>query len=82
VFARLQALFPGSGGAVSDKNVLPMPSQPSPVFLKVRIVTWNMHDAVPKVRRSIYIHIHRRLKNSGLGRPDRSAGVRFAIQLS
>jgi len=27
-----------------------LPQAPTPLFLKVRIVTWNMNDSVPKVR--------------------------------
>lgn len=54
VLARLQALFPSSGSApsspggvhhVSDRSA----THPPPHFLKIRIVTWNMHDSLPKV---------------------------------
>ncbi|KAJ7726045.1 inositol polyphosphate phosphatase [Mycena maculata] len=53
VLARLQGLFPTS----PTTGVQPVPESPvsprrssiaAPKFLKVRIVTWNMHDSVPK----------------------------------
>ncbi|KAK0470028.1 inositol polyphosphate phosphatase [Desarmillaria tabescens] len=58
VLARLHGLFPHSAPASSDSTVhdrqIPqMPptaksTVPSPKFLKIRILTWNMHDSVPK----------------------------------
>ncbi|KAJ3972713.1 inositol polyphosphate phosphatase [Lentinula raphanica] len=57
VISRLQGLFPSSPNplsgipsSVNDDTAL-RPSQPStstPKFLKVRILTWNMHNSVPK----------------------------------
>ncbi|PCH42639.1 DNase I-like protein [Wolfiporia cocos MD-104 SS10] len=61
VARRLQALFPSSPPSPSkDPSASPQPSrlelpQPPPAqpssrpFLKVRILTWNMHDSLPKV---------------------------------
>lgn len=62
VLARLQALFPSSGHDVQventdahdtssstpEENVRPSAENTTPHFLKVRIVTWNMHDSLPK----------------------------------
>lgn len=48
VIARLQALFPPSPTVSHDAVALPSPS--SPDFIKIRIITWNMHDSLPKVR--------------------------------
>ncbi|KAL0573409.1 hypothetical protein V5O48_008557 [Marasmius crinis-equi] len=61
VFARLQGLFPntnpGSGSGISANNdpgssdKRPGSSQRSvnlPKSLKIRLLTWNMHDSVPK----------------------------------
>ena len=63
--SRLQRLFPHSpqhpihitrpGGAAGSENVVPQQSprkMPAlePKLLKVRILTWNMHDSLPKVR--------------------------------
>ncbi|EJD06622.1 DNase I-like protein [Fomitiporia mediterranea MF3/22] len=58
VFSRLQSLFPNSTQVprtpTSDARVSVEPSKalgnstkPPPRFLKVHIVTWNMHDALP-----------------------------------
>ncbi|TBU43249.1 hypothetical protein BD309DRAFT_961154 [Dichomitus squalens] len=56
VLARLQALFPSSphppttaSPHPSDSTpVPPHPPLPLPKFIKVRILTWNMHDSIPK----------------------------------
>ncbi|GLB40612.1 putative inositol polyphosphate phosphatase, catalytic domain homologues [Lyophyllum shimeji] len=63
VFARLQALLPPAPHAAStptiqsprsmqEKALPPLPSQKRPPAprkaLKVRIITWNMHDSLPK----------------------------------
>ncbi|KAJ3744193.1 inositol polyphosphate phosphatase [Lentinula detonsa] len=57
VISRLQGLFPASPNALSgippsaNSDTVLRPSQSSttaPKFLKVRILTWNMHDSVPK----------------------------------
>ena len=53
VFARLQALFPASPAAATSTNAPQEESSPvkkPPNFIKVHIVTWNMHDSLPKVR--------------------------------
>jgi hypothetical protein len=60
VFARLQSLFPAPPGAPAlpsfPQNELQFPlaklqsSRKHPKFLKIRILTWNMHDSLPKVR--------------------------------
>jgi hypothetical protein len=55
VLARIQSLLPNSmtGPALpstAQSPTSPQPSSPSqPRCLKVRIVTWNMHDSLPKV---------------------------------
>lgn len=62
VIARLQALFPGaSAGLPNDASLLGrsphvegnltslLASDVLPRFLKIRILTWNMHDSLPKV---------------------------------
>ncbi|KAF9466458.1 Endonuclease/exonuclease/phosphatase [Collybia nuda] len=55
VFARLQGLFPTTPSQAGPTNLprsvqregtLPPPAAPK--VLKVRILTWNMHDSVPK----------------------------------
>ncbi|KAG6853783.1 hypothetical protein C0991_001372 [Blastosporella zonata] len=51
VLARLQGLFPPSpaqANAPQDKALPPLPSSSTHKALKVRILTWNMHDSVPK----------------------------------
>ncbi|KAG6828145.1 hypothetical protein H0H92_009031 [Tricholoma furcatifolium] len=53
VFARLQNLFPQTPThphAQSEKALPPLPSGAPKLrkALKVRIITWNMHDSVPK----------------------------------
>ncbi|KAK0449959.1 inositol polyphosphate phosphatase [Armillaria borealis] len=58
VLARLHGLFPHSAPPSSDSTLhdrhIPQmpptakPTAPSPRFLKIRILTWNMHDSVPK----------------------------------
>ncbi|KAI0350062.1 DNase I-like protein [Trametes cingulata] len=56
VLARLQALFPSAPHPPPQPNTLPADSplslQPPPPeppkFIKVRILTWNMHDSLPK----------------------------------
>ncbi|THV03175.1 DNase I-like protein [Dendrothele bispora CBS 962.96] len=56
MFARLQGLFPNSipanGSNSSPETPLSDPNdstrESSARFLKIRIVTWNMHDSVPK----------------------------------
>ncbi|KAI6099831.1 hypothetical protein F5141DRAFT_1143826 [Pisolithus sp. B1] len=58
ILSRLQALFPAQQGAATTTNLsqnpvsfpavrFPSPRKPSK-FLKVRILTWNMHDSLPK----------------------------------
>ncbi|KIK25064.1 hypothetical protein PISMIDRAFT_362999 [Pisolithus microcarpus 441] len=58
ILSRLQALFPAQQGTVTTTNPsqnpvsfpaarLPSPRMPSK-FIKVRILTWNMHDSLPK----------------------------------
>ena len=55
VLARLQALFPSHppppSPQPSQSSPLPspLPPKPLPKFIKVRILTWNMHDSLPKV---------------------------------
>lgn len=60
VISRLQGLFPTSPNALptgglpssandSDSIMRMAQSARLPKFLKVRILTWNMHDSVPKV---------------------------------
>ncbi|KAI0048961.1 DNase I-like protein [Auriscalpium vulgare] len=50
VFSRLQALFPAAPSpsplSAAEKSDVPAPPPPPP--LKVRIVTWNMHESLPK----------------------------------
>ena len=53
VMARLHALFPTHTSDIAQ--TLPpgdvrRRTRPPPKFLKVRILTWNMHESVPKVR--------------------------------
>ncbi|KAF8556183.1 DNase I-like protein [Imleria badia] len=58
VFARLQSLFPTSPGTAASPSfpqndvAFPPPklqsSRKHPKFLKIRILTWNMHDSLPK----------------------------------
>ena len=53
VAARLHALFPGPA-LTSPKQTQHIatpisPAPPSRPFLKVRIVTWNMHESLPRV---------------------------------
>ncbi|KAK0480241.1 inositol polyphosphate phosphatase [Armillaria novae-zelandiae] len=58
VLARLHGLFPHSAPPSSDSTLhdrhipqMPPTAKPtalSPKFLKIRILTWNMHDSVPK----------------------------------
>ncbi|KAH0833128.1 Endonuclease/exonuclease/phosphatase [Lanmaoa asiatica] len=58
VFARLQSLFPASPGTAAipsfPQNDVTFPSpkfqssRKHPKFLKIRILTWNMHDSLPK----------------------------------
>lgn len=65
VLSRLQGLFPLSpqqNGITTtsrervEKSALSARPKKSPIidpkFLKIRIVTWNMHDSLPKVRRT------------------------------
>jgi hypothetical protein len=61
---RLHALFPSTQG--SSASAIPNDSAPSsqrreslpPRFLKVRIVTWNMHDSLPKVSNGLVLNWH------------------------
>ncbi|KAH7884604.1 hypothetical protein F5I97DRAFT_1890616 [Phlebopus sp. FC_14] len=58
VFSRLQALFPTSPATATTPNcawevdAFPPPrlqsAKKTPKFLKIRILTWNMHDSLPK----------------------------------
>ncbi|KAJ3556613.1 hypothetical protein NM688_g1926 [Phlebia brevispora] len=51
VMARLHALFPTHGESSADAgqgNVARRRLRSQPKFLKVRILTWNMHDSLPK----------------------------------
>ncbi|KAJ8462988.1 hypothetical protein ONZ51_g10550 [Trametes cubensis] len=54
VLARLQALFPSHPQSntlppsADAPATLPSPAPEPPKFLKVRILTWNMHDSLPK----------------------------------
>ncbi|KAI0749899.1 hypothetical protein C8Q80DRAFT_1164548 [Daedaleopsis nitida] len=57
VLARLQALFPSSphtqhspSAQTPDTTPVPPPLPPKPIpkFIKVRILTWNMYDSLPK----------------------------------
>ncbi|TFK80301.1 DNase I-like protein [Polyporus arcularius HHB13444] len=55
VFARLQALFPSAPHAHPSPQPVepspvppPLPPKPLPKFIKIRILTWNMHDSLPK----------------------------------
>ncbi|KAF8588898.1 DNase I-like protein [Ramaria rubella] len=54
VFARLQALFPPTSSSPSTSSPTSLPptaaslSVLSPAFIKTRIITWNMHDSLPK----------------------------------
>lgn len=59
VLTRLQALFPSSSPSTPKAPVTalpleiqpPMPNpsaRPQPRFLKIRIISWNMHDSLPK----------------------------------
>ena len=59
IHRRLQALFPQPNRVDSSRRTNPAPSaRKDPRFLKVRIVTWNMHDSLPKVR-YLYITAYR-----------------------
>ncbi|KIM39710.1 hypothetical protein M413DRAFT_179987 [Hebeloma cylindrosporum] len=59
VLTRLQGLLPNSANDTTiprpgdstqhDKSILPRAPTIDPKFLKVRILTWNMHDSLPKV---------------------------------
>lgn len=46
----LQTQQATSQSSVIPETSVPKPTQPAPRPLKVRIVTWNMHDTLPKVR--------------------------------
>ncbi|KAI0833743.1 DNase I-like protein [Trametes gibbosa] len=53
VLARLQALFPSQHPHPTTPPTDPAPPSPTPPpvppkFIKVRILTWNMHDSLPK----------------------------------
>ncbi|KAI1797486.1 DNase I-like protein [Ganoderma leucocontextum] len=55
VLARLQALLPSSHPSAASPQpsqpppvLPPVPPKPLPKFIKVRILTWNMHDSLPK----------------------------------
>lgn len=58
VLTRLQGLLPNSANDTTiprpgdstqhDKSILPRAPTIDPKFLKVRILTWNMHDSLPK----------------------------------
>ncbi|KAF8484379.1 hypothetical protein JB92DRAFT_3028984 [Gautieria morchelliformis] len=55
VIARLQALFPpslSSSPSIPTPTIPPSavtsPSASNPEFIKTRIITWNMHDSLPK----------------------------------
>ncbi|KAH7912033.1 Endonuclease/exonuclease/phosphatase [Hygrophoropsis aurantiaca] len=58
VLSRLQALFPASPSSSTFPNLQqdeaigtasrPQLTKKPPKFLKIRVVTWNMHDSVPK----------------------------------
>ena len=58
VLARLQALFPSAPHSQPNSSPLspepvqvppPVPPKPPPKFIKLRLLTWNMHDSLPKV---------------------------------
>lgn len=46
----LPTLQATSQSSMIPESSVPKPTQPAPRPLKVRIVTWNMHDTLPKVR--------------------------------
>ncbi|KAH9945499.1 DNase I-like protein [Epithele typhae] len=55
VLARLHALFPSPHGQSTSTSPAeptpappPLPPRPPPKFIKLRVVTWNMHDSLPK----------------------------------
>ncbi|KAF9223546.1 DNase I-like protein [Gyrodon lividus] len=58
VFSRLHSLFPPSSGTAASptppQNVVAFPSprlqspRVPPKFMKIRILTWNMHDSLPR----------------------------------
>lgn len=57
VLARLQGLFPPSLSSSQSiptptvsPNAVTSPLVSNPEFIKIRIITWNMHDSLPKVR--------------------------------
>ena len=60
VIHRLQALLPSSNStshahSSNDLTVTPLTRPPKRIpeprkFLKIRVITWNMHDSLPKVR--------------------------------
>ena len=60
VFARLQSLFPAPhsqsalpspvAGTVESPSSMQGLPPPPPKAVKVRIITWNMHESLPKVR--------------------------------
>lgn len=67
VFARLQGLFPPSlspSGSQSVSTPIPSPravtypSVSNPQFIKTRIITWNMHDSLPKVRYNMLSYVN------------------------
>ena len=57
VMARLHGLFPNTNhealadgeGSKTRGTQRVQKSKPSPKYLKIRMLTWNMHDSVPKV---------------------------------
>ena len=73
VFSRLQALFPASpslssplpprtpslGTDASNKHAHAIP--PPAKSLKVRIITWNMHESLPKVRPRSSVRLRARI---------------------
>lgn len=64
VMTRLHALFPSHehhedgahSPAVQPGGHRRRKSRPAPKFIKVRMLTWNMHDSLPKVRMNCVYH--------------------------
>jgi hypothetical protein len=74
VFARLQALFPNAPSSPTlQDRAASYPVVPAAKVLKVRIVTWNMHDSVPKVCAQRVLRTKRLTNHQG--RPDGTAWI-------
>lgn len=56
-----------------------LPVVPTPRFLKVRVVTWNMHESLPKARELLHIRTSLNCRMIA-GRPERAARPRRHVR--